>query len=187
MILTFKSNTNDAFISCICACELDKKLYVHAVKVRDQRNCTPLLTAIAASHHKCVEELARHYMTELNALDLNGNSIYHLCALHENLDSLKYLLALTNSQNSMNVYALRNSFDETVLHLTSFNGNLEMINFVFNKLYETNGHVDEVVYALNRKGQTCFHVAANKGFFNLIEYFLKVNLTFLLISIESYS
>ena len=58
------------------------------------------------------------------------------------------------------------------MHLSSRNGNLEMTNFIFNKMHESNSNLDELVYNKNNNGQTCFHIAAGKGFFNLIEYFL---------------
>ncbi len=170
----WKENTGEIFISCVCSCEIDQDSYMPATKVKDEQHYTPLMTAIAASNLKCVEELSNHYLTEMDVTDLNGNSIYHICALHDNLESLKYLLDLTNQQNDMNIFGLKNNFAETILHLASFNGNLEMINFILTKLYASNGHVDKILYAKNRKGQTCFHVAANKGFFNVIEYFIKV-------------
>jgi len=170
----WKENTGEIFISCVCSCEIDQDSYMPAAKVKDEQHYTPLMTAIAASNLKCVEELSNHYLTEMDVTDLNGNSIYHICALHDNLESLKYLLDLTNQQNDMNIFGLKNNFAETILHLASFNGNLEMINFILTKLYASNGHVDKILYAKNRKGQTCFHVAANKGFFNVIEYFIKV-------------
>ena len=43
-----------------------------------------------------------------------------------------------------------------------------------NKLHETNSVYDELLFSKNKDGQTCFHVAANKGYFNVVEYFLKV-------------
>ena len=48
-----------------------------------------------------------------------------------------------------------------------------MVKLIVNKLYETNASVEEIVFSKNKDGQTCFHIAAEKGFFNIVEYFLK--------------
>ena len=53
------------------------------------------------------------------------------------------------------------------------NGNLEMVKLIVNKLYETNASVEEIMFSKNKEGQTCFHIAAESGYFNIIEYFLK--------------
>ncbi len=50
-----------------------------------------------------------------------------------------------------------------------------------NKLHETNTVFDELLFSKNKDGQTCFHVAANKGYFNVVEYFIKVFFSFLFI------
>lgn len=167
---------NSKFVQCACKCEVDKKSYVPTIKARDLKQYTPLLTALAASNQKCVEELFDSELLETDATDNNGNSIYHICAQYDNAESLKYLYCKTDDYNDLSIYDVKNSNDDTILHLTSRNGNLEMTNFIVNKIYETKENADEILYAKNKYGQTCFHAAAGKGFFNLIEYFLKVHI-----------
>ena len=48
-----------------------------------------------------------------------------------------------------------------------------------NKLHETNKTYDELLFSKNKYGQNCFHIAVSKGYFNLVEYFLKVKSIFL--------
>jgi ankyrin repeat protein len=47
-----------------------------------------------------------------------------------------------------------------------------------NKLIETNSVYDELLFSKNNDGKTCFHMAVAKGYFNLVEYFIKVSLSF---------
>jgi ankyrin repeat protein len=166
------SDDNERFVKCACACR-SGETHVSCKKGIDNRNFTPLLTALATCNQRCVEELIDDEK-ESNTLDLNGNTMYHVCAKYDNFESLKYLFLKTNEKNDVSLFAVKNSLDETILHLSSRNGNLEMTNFIFNKMHESNSNLDELVYNKNNNGQTCFHIAAGKGFFNLIEYFLKV-------------
>lgn len=73
----------------------------------------------------------------------------------------------------LGVYAIKNSYEDTMLHSACRKGNLEMVKLIVNKLYETNAPVEEIMFSKNKEGQTCFHIAAEKGYFNIIEYFLK--------------
>ncbi len=59
------------------------------------------------------------------------------------------------------------------MHLACENGNLEIVKIVLNKLYDSNQQIDQFLFAKNRDGQTCFHIACVKGYLNIIDYFLK--------------
>ena len=170
-------DSNNKYFACACRCDLDDKNRIKCIKTRDIKLYTPLLTALAASNQKCVEELIEYdEALDLTHTDINGNSMYHICAQFDNAESLKYLYLKTNINNDVSIYEIKNNFDESILHITSRNGNLEMTNYIVNKIYETNERAEEVLFCKNKSGQTCFHVAANKGFFNLCEYFVKVSL-----------
>jgi ankyrin repeat protein len=168
------ANENDKIMPCICICEsLDRDSYIPCIKVKDINQNTPLLTALATLNQRCVEELMQSTYCDVNEKDINGNSVYHICTEHDNAESLKYLLHVTNSQNDLNVYGIKNSFDDTILHSACRNGNLELVKLIMNKLNETNAPIEDILYSKNKDGQTCFHIAAEKGYFNIVEYFLK--------------
>jgi ankyrin repeat protein len=62
------------------------------VRAKNKDLYTPLMTALAFGNHKCVEELIASKEIELETKDIEGNSIYHICARFNNTESLKYLL-----------------------------------------------------------------------------------------------
>ena len=162
------------YVKCACKCGLDAKSHIPSIRIRDNKLNTPLLTALASSNQKCVEELIDNVYTELDATDCNGNTIYHICTENENFESLNYLIEKFNPNNELQVYKIKNNTEDTILHSSCRKGNLEITNLIMNKLHETNSVYDELLFSKNKDGQTCFHVAANKGYFNVVEYFLKV-------------
>lgn len=172
-LLENKDSEDSKFMQCICVCELDKDQYIPCIRAKDSKQNTPLLTALAALNQRCVEELMENNLVETNAIDSGGNSIYHICTEYDNADSLKYLFQKTNPNNDISVYGIKNSFDDTILHSACRNGNLEMLKLIMNKMYESNAPIDEILFSKNKDGQTCFHVASEKGYFNIIEYLLK--------------
>ena len=115
---------------------------------------------------------------ELNTTDNNGNSIYHISIQNDNFETLKYLFDKLNPNNYLNLYNIKNNINETLLHAACRKGNQEIVNLIMNKLHETNRVYDDLLFCKNKDGQNCFHVAASKGYFNIIEYFLKVKLMF---------
>jgi len=174
-------NIDENYVKCACKCGLDAKSHIPSVRVRDNKLNTPLLVALACSNQKCVEELIDNIYIELDATDCNGNTIYHVCTENENFESLNYLIEKFNPNNEFKVYNIKNSTEETILHSSCRKGNLEITNLIMNKLHETNTVFDELLFSKNKDGQTCFHVAANKGYFNVVEYFIKVFFSFLFI------
>ena len=174
-------NIDENYDNCACKCGLDAKSHIPSVRVRDNKLNTPLLVALACSNQKCVEELIDNIYIELDATDCNGNTMYHVCTENENFESLNYLIEKFNPNNEFKVYNIKNSTEETILHSSCRKGNLEITNLIMNKLHETNTVFDELLFSKNKDGQTCFHVAANKGYFNVVEYFIKVFFSFLFI------
>lgn len=41
------------------------------------------------------------------------------------------------------------------------------------RLYDSSLPIEQVLYAKNRDGYTCFHLACCRGYYNIVEYFLK--------------
>lgn len=132
-----------------------------------------MLTALVHGNHKCVEELLLNSDdVELDIKDIDANTIYHLCAQFNNLDSLKYFLQKHFAKTS-EILVARNSQDESVLHVACRFGNLEVIKIVLQKIYDTNTPADSLLYSQNMNGQTCFHLACIRGFYNIVEYFIR--------------
>jgi len=165
-------------VECACTCKLDINNHLPTIKAKDLKSYTPLLTALATSNQKCVEELANSNFVDLNAIDTNGNSIFHVCAQNDNFESLKYLFEKLNPNNDINFYNIRNFNDETILHVSCDKGNQEITNLIMNKLHETKKIYDDLLFSKNKNGQNFFHVAVSKGYFNLVEYFVKVKRIF---------
>jgi ankyrin repeat protein len=166
------SISSDFYIPCMCKCDLVDSQHVSCVRRRDSRQYTPLLTALGAGNQRCVEELIGERECELDARDKDGNTVYHICAECDNAESLKYLLNSGVCFDKVSVLA-KNAADETLMHSACRNGNLEMVKLVVNKLQEESVPIEAFLYGKNNAGQTCFHVACSKGFFNIVEYFLK--------------
>lgn len=167
-------STADKFLQCACVCELDLRTYVPCSRIQDSKQNTPLLVALANSHQKCTEELIDNNYIDLNATDQIGNTMYHVCSANDNTESLKYLLDKFNPLNELKIYEIKNNCGDTILHLACRRGSLETTNLIITKISETNSAIDDLLFSKNKDGHNCFHIAAHCGYFNLVEYFLKV-------------
>ena len=88
----------------MCVCKLDEGMengYVPCIRVKDNKQNTPLFTALSALNQRCVEELMNNKMVDFNDKGMNGNSVYHICTDYDNVESLKYLLQKTNPNNDI--------------------------------------------------------------------------------------
>ncbi|CAF0854801.1 unnamed protein product [Brachionus calyciflorus] len=156
---------------CACICSVGS--HTPSVRVRNKKLFTPLMSALVHGNHKCVEELLVNSQDiELDTKDVEGNTFYHLCAQFNNLESLKYFLQKYFHQTN-EVLFFRNCQDDTVLHVACRFGNLEVIKMLLQKIYDTNTPADSLLYSQNMNGQTCFHLACIRGYFNIVEYFLR--------------
>lgn len=143
-------------IPCMCRCELgddedEEGAHSHAVearaatavKQRDRNYYTPLMCAVEAGNQKCVHELlsdvgesstessAADKREELHARDKDGNTVYHVAAEADNVDSLRYLLLHDESKDDV-VFA-RNNLDDSILHVACRKGNLESVKLIANR------------------------------------------------------
>jgi ankyrin repeat protein len=142
-----------------------------SVKMLNRHGFTPLFSAVSAGHVKCVEALLISEYTELDAKDLDGNSIYHLCAELNNVDVLRYLLS-RKDQKYVEPLFIRNNHEESVMHVACKFGHIEIIKLVLSKIYD-NFSAENYLTSKNKEGKTCFHIACVKGYFNIVEHFLK--------------
>jgi ankyrin repeat protein len=144
--------------NCMCNCSHTPALYAI-----NNQHYTPLMSAIVAGNEMCVEELAANIYCQLDAKDIDGNSIYHLCAEYDNIEALRFLLI--NMTKTYTTLCSVNNLDETVIHKACRVGNLEIIKIVINKLADFNSVIslDSFFFIKNVDSQSCFHIACIKG------------------------
>ena len=147
---------------------------VPGVRCLNKEKQTPLYTAIINSNLKCVEILVNIEHVELNFRDMSGSSIYHICALYNNIEALRYLLTRKNKKFAEPLY-IKDNNDETPVHIACKLGFLEVVKLILTKFLEGFASKENYLLEKNIQGQTCFHLACNQvtPFFNIVEYFLK--------------
>ena len=133
---------------------------------------TPLFLAIIGGHTKCVEIFVGLDYIKLDTHDKNGNTLFHICAEFNNQESIRVILRKKDPRIFKALY-MKNKRNETVLHTASEYENLEIIKLVLNKVYDGFMPVETFLKTRNKNGQTFFHIACSKGYFNIVEYFLK--------------
>jgi ankyrin repeat protein len=148
--------------------------YVHSVKALDNDKHSPLFQAIKSGHTKCVELLVSSNSDDidLSAQDINGNTIYHLCAKFNNHDSLSYLLN-RKEQKYLDPIYVKNGHEDTPLHLAAKHENLEIIKLISQKLYDGFTSAESYLTLKNKHGKTFFHISCAVGGYNIVEYVLK--------------
>jgi ankyrin repeat protein len=141
----------------------------------NKQRFTPFMTALAFGNHKCAEEMLSGWPDgiDFDTKDVEGNSIFHICARYNNTMSLKLLTNKYFVRTAETILA-KNSLDETVLHVACQFGNLEVIKIILDKLFQsTSVSASGLLYNQNKDGRTCFHIACANGFTNVVQYFLK--------------
>jgi ankyrin repeat protein len=133
---------------------------------------TPLFLSIIGGHTKCVEQFVALDYIKLDSHDKNGNTLFHICAEFNNQESLRVILRRKDPRIFKALY-MKNKSNETVLHTASEYENLEVIKLVLSKLYDGFMPIETFLKTRNKDGQTFFHIACIKGYFNIVEYFLK--------------
>jgi len=146
--------------------------HIPCVQCFNKNNFTPLFLAIIGGHLKCVEALASSEDVDYAAQDQEGNTIYHKCAELNNFESIRYLLTRKESKYLEPLYIKNNNHDHVVSTASNY-GNLEVIRLVLSKIYDGFTSPESYLLELNQSGQNCFHIACRKGFYNIVEYFLK--------------
>jgi ankyrin repeat protein len=159
--------------------------YIPSIKRVNKNEHTPLFVAVVSGHLKCVEILSVAENVELDVKDSKGNSIYHMCAIYNHFESLRFLLTRKDVKFLEPLY-IKNNNDDNVLHTACNHGHLEIIKLVMNKIYDGFSSTETYLLSKNKDGFTCFHIACIKGFYNIIEYFLKdLKMTFFLENLDN--
>ncbi|RNA08851.1 Transient receptor potential cation channel subfamily A member 1 [Brachionus plicatilis] len=168
-----KTSIDSTHLPCMCNCDGDFDLNSAqlSIRQRDKKFHTPLMRAIVSGSQLVVEELINDKYVELDSKDKDGQSIYHLCSEYNNTDILRYLLQTDFIPQE--ILFAKDNFENTILHTSCRTGNLEAIKLIVNKLYDSNNSLETMLYAKNYLGHTCFHIACIKGYYNIVEYFLK--------------
>jgi len=97
--------------------------YQPMVKCTNRSGLTPFQLAIVKGHSKCVEELMQSPFVDLEVTETENNySIYHLCILHSNLETLRIFLN-KKSDKFLNPLFIRSKKNDTPLHLACKLGN----------------------------------------------------------------
>lgn len=73
--------------------EKELREYIPSVKCYNRSGYTPLFVALIAGNIKCVEAILTAEHLDLEAKDAKGNSIYHICAEYNSLESMRVLLS----------------------------------------------------------------------------------------------
>ncbi len=133
---------------------------------------TPLFLAIIGGHTKCVEQFVALDYIKLDYHDKNGNTLFHTCAEFNNQESLRIILRKKDPRIFKVLY-MKNKNNETVLHTASKYENLEIIKLILNKAYDGFMPIETFLKTRNKDGQIFFHIVCIKGYFNIVEYFLK--------------
>jgi ankyrin repeat protein len=146
--------------------------HIPCVQCFNKNNFTPLFLAIIGGHLKCVEAITSSEDVDYAAQDKDGNTIYHKCAELNNFESIRYLLTRKESKYLEPLYIKNNNMDHVVSTASNY-GNLEVIRLVLSKINDGFTSPESYLLELNQFGQNCFHIACSKGFYNIVEYFLK--------------
>jgi len=144
-------------------------------KRSNKMNYTPLQLGLIMSNEKCVEELINSSDCNLNETCCNNESIYHLCVINSNLESLRFLLNKKLDRFMEPLFFKTIKENETPIHIACRTGQLEAIKLILINLTDSrfSNSIDYYLKERNYNGQTCFHLACHHGYFNIIEYFLK--------------
>lgn len=166
------------FIKCLL--EYEKNFFKTAnsskpmVQIKNKNNLTPLQVAIMKRYDRCVKELIESSDIDLDVLESENNySIYHLCVLSSDIESLNVLLNRTEKRFFEPLF-FKSKLNETPMHLACKLGNLEAMRLIMNKMILTSAHlVQTYLSGKDTNGRTCFHLACLHGHFSVMEYFLK--------------
>jgi ankyrin repeat protein len=143
------------------------------VERKNNKNLTPLQLAIMKRHDKCVKEIIKSDKIDLNVKEAENNySIYHLCVIYSDFESLNILLN-KNEKKYIEPLFVNSKNDETPIHLACQLGQTESINLIMDKLNNSAiQKIEPYLKSQNKDGRTCFHLACLYGQYNIMDYFL---------------
>ena len=95
-----------------------------------------------------------------------------MCGELNNFEILRFLITRKDAKFLEPLYIKNESLDN-VIHTACNFGNLEVARLVLSKINEGLVSSEAYISEKNKNGYTSFQVACIKGFFNIVEYFLK--------------
>ncbi len=141
------------------------------IKQVNKNGHTPLFVALFQDNVKSVEYLAADENCDSGAQDPDGDSIFHVCAQYNNVESLRFLLK--NPQFSNTIF-IKNKKLQTPLHIAATNGSIDIMKMIIAKFYDGTFDAKEA-YLVTKDdlGRTCLHLACELGYFNIVEYLIR--------------
>lgn len=103
------------------------------IRQLNDRNQTPLFSAVTMGNIKCVEALLSSTDIKYDTTDIEGNSIIHLCAKINNVEALIFLLK--TSHFLVNLFN-ENESNELPLHIAAKHGNIDIFKLIIQKFYD---------------------------------------------------
>ena len=104
---------------------------ISCVRKHNKSGQTPLFSAVDVDNEKCVEALLKSKDIEKYSLNAEGDSIVHVCAKLNNVESLRYLL---KNEQFVDLPFIQNPAKETPFHIAAKLGNLEIIKLIMEVL-----------------------------------------------------
>ena len=169
----------DKFILKYLQNERKKSELIPAVHSTNMRQQTPLLVATLYGNIESVDVLLKYGKANLEDRDLDQNTIFHLCALHNKVDIFNYLLQqeesktfLHTNKNFLQILKQSNKYDNTVVHIACKDGHIDILRRLFSSKLLDKSSMDEFVFAKNNFEQTGFHIACYEGHYEIVKFFL---------------
>jgi ankyrin repeat protein len=143
------------------------------VERKNNKHFTPLQLAIMKRHDKCVKEIIKSDKIDLNVKEAENNySIYHLCVIYSDFESLNILLNKNERKYQEPLY-IKSRNDETPFHLACQLGQIESVKLIMDKLNNVAIQtIEPFLKSQNKDGRTCLHLACMYGQYNIMDYFL---------------
>ena len=150
---------------------------VHATNLRQQ---TPLLLAAAYDNASSVDILLLKCGANIEDKDIEDNTIFHLCAIHNNFEIFKNLLderlpKLKKKESLLSILKQTDKCDNTFVHIACKQNNLEILRHLFSSKLLDDLEKAELVFAKNNYEQTGFHISCFEGHYDIVKFFLTID------------
>lgn len=104
---------------------------IPCVTKMNKKSHTPLFSAVLGDNVECVKMLLKSDDLKINTIDIDdGNSIVHVCAKYNNVESLRYLL---KHKKFLKTLYIENDYRESPLHIAAQLGNLGIFQLIIAK------------------------------------------------------
>ena len=149
---------SNGFTAC-CELLLAKKAFIN---IKNKNSITPLHLAAANGHRELVKTLVQKYGAAVDVATTEKNTALHLAAENGHKDVARTLIDLKANINATDVLG------QTALHLAAECDRPDVVQMFLK-------YKPELVYAANKDGMTCAHIAAAKGSVSVIKELMNFN------------